>query len=97
MIDVTRAEEELLADPQTEKELYERLQVHIGRIVRVRHAHVERTGILTRISFRRNTEEVFFSFDSEDRLDINHLQHVSVLIDGVWKTVCQGDPVNRSL
>ena len=97
MIEVNQSKEALEADPSDAIELYERLQLHIGRVVRIRNGGLERSGVLFRLSIRRNSKEVFYSFDAEERELLTVSQHVGVLIDGSWRTICRGNERNRSL
>ena len=97
MIGVVAAVEAQLKDAQSKKEIYERLKPYIGAIVLVRHQKIERIGHLKKIVFDRDQDQPFYRIDSGDMMAINHNQHVEVLIDGAWKLLNRGAPVNEEL
>lgn len=97
MIDVTTQEAVLARGPQTEQELYELMVDQIGNTVRIRRRAVDRTGVLSRISYNRELREVYFSFGSDEMLEVNIKHRVEVKLDGVWKVICKGDQYNWEL
>lgn len=97
MIDVTTQEAVLARGPQSQQELYELMVDQIGNTVRIRRRAVDRTGVLSRISYNRELREVYFSFGSDEMLEVNIKHHVEVKLDGVWKVICKGDHYNWEL
>ncbi len=75
-------------------DLYKILRTHIGSIMLIRHAEIERVGVLQRITFKRraapNESPIFYSFDSEDRRELNVKQQVEILEGDRWKVLHYG-------
>lgn len=97
MIEVSEANRDLTEGPRNAKELYEAMRLYLGFVVLVRHRAIERSGVLNRLSYDRDDDTVYYSFDSEDRIIINPYQRVEVLIDGAWKLVNRGHSDNWEL
>ncbi len=97
MIDVTTQETVLERGPQTELELYELMLDHIGKTMRIRRRTMELAGVLSLLSYDREWAQILFSFGKGEMLEVNTRHRVEVRLDGVWKVLSKGNPVNWEL
>lgn len=82
---------------ETNKELYEALREHIGKLVLIRRAVIERSGILQRLVYSREGNWVYASFGQEEAFEVNRLHRVEVRLDGAWKVLNPGHEKNLEL
>jgi len=86
---------------ETDKELYEALREHIGKLVLIRRAVIERAGVLQHLSYNREAEtrypRVSGSFGQEEAFTLNRLHRVEVRLDGAWKVLNPGHEDNLEL
>jgi len=82
---------------ESNKELYEALREHIGKLVSVRRASIERSGVLQRLNYNREKGRIYASFGQVDPFDLNRLHRIEVRLDGAWKILNLGHEDNEEL
>jgi len=112
MIEAAEAAKTLSAPARTVEELYERLEVHIGQIIRVRTLKLDgdehlrfpvglrvATGELKWLHLTRKNGaiRVYFEDERAAMVPTNLRREVSVLIDGQWKIIHDPVELNRSV
>ena len=101
MISVAEESEKPLQNAATDIELYEKLRSYIGYTVLIRRAVVERVGILQRVGYNRDDyfegDRPYFSLGKEEVWRFNRLHRIEILMDGVWKVLNPGSPINERL
>lgn len=97
MLEIGNEDREVIESAMSQKELHQLLRDRIGYPVLIRHQSIERVGILSRVSYRREDGKIHYEFSPQDRLGLDAKDYVAFREDGVWKVINQGLQINWEL
>lgn len=97
MLEIGNGDREVIESAMSQKELHGLLRGRIGQPVLIRHEKIERVGVLSRVSYRREDGTIHYELSPQDRITLDIKDHVAVLEDGEWKILNQGAEINWEL